>query len=223
MASATAAPTVTPSTSSEYVVSLFARSNRAANRPKADSHQKERRPKQSRKTKIAQALRHVVSADNQHPEANRRGEGQPEQEPRIRRINCLILESARQSANGAVRRACDNFEVRRDGLANCVKRKHSTPCDVIDAKFAQRLVLNRSRMAYSRRYQEINADYNRELDLVSVQGNFGRLIELTKGTEAELRRAPRPTKNSGWPRRSPGIQSRWRRWRSSRPQRDRLQ
>ena len=85
-----------------------------------------------------------------------------------------------------------DFEALRDEFVNRVKRKHSTLrdlSDVIDAKLAQMLALNPTRMDYYKRYGEIIADYNREKDRVSVEETFAQLMELAKGLDAEQRRA----------------------------------
>lgn len=51
------------------------------------------------------------------------------------------------------------------------------------------LANNPLRMDYSRRYQEIVADYNREKDRITMEETFAQLMDLAKELDAEQSRA----------------------------------
>ena len=94
-----------------------------------------------------------------------------------------------------------DFDKLREEFAAKVQRKRTALQDireVIEAKLAQMLANNPTRMDYYKRYQEIIADYNREKDRVTVEATFAALVELAAGLDTEQGVRPRrvsPTTN----------------------------
>jgi type I restriction enzyme R subunit len=85
-----------------------------------------------------------------------------------------------------------DFDKLRDEFVAKVKRKHTALHDIrelVEAKLAQMLAANPTRMDYYRKYQEIIADYNREKDRVTVEATFVKLAELAASLDAEQKRA----------------------------------
>ncbi len=85
-----------------------------------------------------------------------------------------------------------DFAKLRDEFAKKVKRKACALRDirdVVEKKLAQMLAQNPQRMDYYKKYQEIIADYNREKDRVTIEETFARLVDLSKGLDAEQKRA----------------------------------
>ena len=60
--------------------------------------------------------------------------------------------------------------------------------EIIEAKLADMVANNPSRMDYQQRYEEIVADYNREKDRVAIEETFRRLVDLAAGLDAEQNR-----------------------------------
>ncbi len=82
----------------------------------------------------------------------------------------------------------------RTEFATRVKRKASVVQDIrdlIEAKLAQMLSNNPTRMDYYARYGEIVAEYNREKDRVTVEDAFARITDYLGGLDEEDRRAAR--------------------------------
>jgi type I restriction enzyme R subunit len=85
-----------------------------------------------------------------------------------------------------------DFGKLRDEFATKVQRKRAALQDirdVVEAKLAQMLANNPTRMDYYKRYQAIIADYNREKDRTTVEQTFAELIALAQSLDAEQRRA----------------------------------
>jgi type I restriction enzyme R subunit len=60
---------------------------------------------------------------------------------------------------------------------------------VIESRLAKLLAMNPMRKDYQLRYEEIVADYNREVDRATIEATFQRLLLLTQGLSAEEQRA----------------------------------
>ena len=85
-----------------------------------------------------------------------------------------------------------DMEQLREEFAKKVHRKATTLRDIreiVEAKLAEMLSQNPSRMDYQRKYEEIVADYNREKDRVTAEETFRRLAELVEELDAEQSRA----------------------------------
>lgn len=85
-----------------------------------------------------------------------------------------------------------DFDKLREEFATKVRRKHSALQDIreiVEAKLAQMLQRNPTRMDYYRKYQEIIADYNREKDRVTVEDTFAQLVALAQTLDQEEKRA----------------------------------
>ena len=85
-----------------------------------------------------------------------------------------------------------DLEKLRDEFAGKVHRKATVLQDireVVEAKLAEMLACNPTRMDYYKRYQEIIADYNREKDRVSIEETFARVVDLMASLDAEQLRA----------------------------------
>ena len=59
----------------------------------------------------------------------------------------------------------------------------------IESRLAKLLAMNPMRKDYQERYEEIVAEYNREVDRATIEATFQRLLELTKGLSEEEQRA----------------------------------
>ena len=85
-----------------------------------------------------------------------------------------------------------DMEKLREEFAKKVRRKATTLRDIreiVEAKLAEMLARNPTRMDYQRRYEEIVADYNREKDRVTAEETFRRLVELVGELDVEQSRA----------------------------------
>ena len=85
-----------------------------------------------------------------------------------------------------------DMEKLREEFAKKVHRKATTLRDIreiVEAKLAEMLARNPTRMDYQRKYEEIVADYNREKDRVTAEETFRRLVELVEELDAEQNRA----------------------------------
>ena len=85
-----------------------------------------------------------------------------------------------------------DLEKLRDEFAKKVKRKATVVQDirdVLEAKLAQMLALNPTRMNYQKRYEEIIAEYNSDKDRASIEITFAQLLDLEKSLDEEQRRA----------------------------------
>ena len=85
-----------------------------------------------------------------------------------------------------------DMEKLRDEFAKKVGRKATALKDIreiVEAKLAEMLARNPTRMDYQRKYEEIVADYNREKDRVTVEETFRRLAELVEELDDEQSRA----------------------------------
>ena len=85
-----------------------------------------------------------------------------------------------------------DMEKLREEFAKTVHRKATTLRDIreiVEAKLAEMLARNPTRMDYQRKYEEIVADYNREKDRITAEETFRRLAELAEELDAEQKRA----------------------------------
>ena len=85
-----------------------------------------------------------------------------------------------------------DMEKLREEFAKKVRRKATTLRDIreiVEAKLAEMLTRNPTRMDYQRKYEEIVADYNREKDRVTAEETFRRLVELVEELDVEQSRA----------------------------------
>ena len=84
-----------------------------------------------------------------------------------------------------------NLEKLRDEFAKKVKRKATALKDirdVVEAKLAQMLGKNATRMDYQKRYEDIVADYNNDKNRVTIEETFRRLMELADSLDDEQNR-----------------------------------
>ncbi|XSG83890.1 MAG: type I restriction endonuclease subunit R [Methylohalobius sp. ZOD2] len=80
----------------------------------------------------------------------------------------------------------------RDEFAKNVRHKATTLQDIreiVEAKLAEMLARNPTRMDYQQKYEEIVAAYNGEKDRVTIEETFRRLSELISELDAEQQRA----------------------------------
>ena len=85
-----------------------------------------------------------------------------------------------------------DMEKLREEFAKKVRRKATTLRDIreiVEAKLAEMLARNPTRMDYQQKYEEIVADYNREKDRVTAEETFRRLVELVEELDVEQNRA----------------------------------
>jgi len=85
-----------------------------------------------------------------------------------------------------------DMERLRDEFAKKVRRKATALQDIreiVEAKLAEMLARNPSRMDYQQKYEEIVAAYNREKDRATIEETFRRLTELMGELDAEQMRA----------------------------------
>ena len=85
-----------------------------------------------------------------------------------------------------------DMEKLREEFARKVQRKATTLRDIreiVEAKLAEMLARNPTRMDYQQKYEEIVADYNREKDRTTAERTFRRLVELVEELDAEQNRA----------------------------------
>ena len=85
-----------------------------------------------------------------------------------------------------------DMEKLREEFAEKVRRKATTLRDIreiVEAKLAEMLARNPTRMDYQQKYEEIVADYNREKDRVTAEETFRRLVELVEELDIEQSRA----------------------------------
>ena len=85
-----------------------------------------------------------------------------------------------------------DMEKLREEFAKKAHRKATALRDIreiVEAKLAEMLAQNPTRMDYQRKYEEIVADYNREKDRVTAEETFRRLAELVEELDAEQNRA----------------------------------
>jgi len=84
-----------------------------------------------------------------------------------------------------------NMEKLRDEFAKKVKRKATALKDirdVVEARLAQMLGKNATRMDYQKRYEDIVADYNNDKNRVTIEETFRRLMELADSLDDEQNR-----------------------------------
>ena len=60
---------------------------------------------------------------------------------------------------------------------------------MIESRLAKLLAMNPARKDYQERYEEIVAEYNREVDRATIEATFQRLLLLTQGLTEEEQRA----------------------------------
>jgi type I restriction enzyme R subunit len=85
-----------------------------------------------------------------------------------------------------------DMEKLRDEFAKKVTRKATVIEDIrqiVEEKLAQMLARNPLRMNFEKQYQEIIAAYNQDKDRATVEETFARLMQISSGMSAELRRA----------------------------------
>ena len=85
-----------------------------------------------------------------------------------------------------------DMEKLREEFAKKVRRKATALRDIreiVEAKLAEMLARNPTRMDYQQKYEEIVADYNREKDRAAAEETFRRLVELVEELDAEQNRA----------------------------------
>ena len=85
-----------------------------------------------------------------------------------------------------------DMEKLREEFAKKVRRKATALRDIreiVEAKLAEMLARNPTRMDYQQKYEEIVADYNREKDRAAAEETFRRLVELVEELDAEQSRA----------------------------------
>ena len=85
-----------------------------------------------------------------------------------------------------------DMEKLREDFAKKGHRKATTLRDIreiVEAKLAEMLAQNPTRMDYQRKYEEIVADYNREKDRATAEETFRRLAELVEELDTEQNRA----------------------------------
>lgn len=85
-----------------------------------------------------------------------------------------------------------DMERLRNEFAKKVRHKATVLQDIreiVEAKLAEMLARNPTRMNYQRKYEEIVAAYNSEKDSVTIEDTFRRLTELLKELDAEQSRA----------------------------------
>ncbi len=117
----------------------------------------------------------------------------------LKELHRIVNEAIRTAAPGddhanglKVDLSMIDFDKLREEFANKVHRKHAALQDirnVIEAKLAQMLAKNPTRMDYYKKYQEIIAEYNREKDRATVEDTFAKLINIAKNLDEEERRA----------------------------------
>lgn len=85
-----------------------------------------------------------------------------------------------------------DMERLRDEFAKKVRHKATALQDIreiVEAKLAEMLARNPTRMDYQQKYEEIVAAYNSEKDRVTIEETFRRLTELMSELDAEQKRA----------------------------------
>jgi len=117
----------------------------------------------------------------------------------LKELHRIVNEAVRTAAPGddhanglKVDLSMIDFDKLREEFANKVHRKHAALQDirnVIEAKLAQMLAKNPTRMDYYKKYQEIIAEYNREKDRATVEETFAKLINIARNLDEEERRA----------------------------------
>jgi type I restriction enzyme R subunit len=117
----------------------------------------------------------------------------------LKELHRIVNEAIRTAATGddhanglKVDLSMIDFDKLRDEFAKKVRRKHAALQDirnVIEAKLAQMLAKNPTRMDYYKKYQEIIAEYNREKDRATVEETFAKLTNIAKDLDEEERRA----------------------------------
>ncbi|KZC37531.1 UNVERIFIED_ORG: deoxyribonuclease, partial [Rhodanobacter sp. FW104-R5] len=81
-----------------------------------------------------------------------------------------------------------NMERLRDEFAKKVKHKATVLKDIrdiVEAKLAQMLGKNATRMDYQQRYEDIVADYNNDKNRITIEETFRRLMELADSLDEE--------------------------------------
>lgn len=84
-----------------------------------------------------------------------------------------------------------NMERLRDEFAKKVKHKATVLKDIrdiVEAKLAQMLGKNATRMDYQQRYEDIVADYNNDKNRITIEETFRRLMELADSLDEEQNR-----------------------------------
>lgn len=84
-----------------------------------------------------------------------------------------------------------DMEKLRDEFARKVKHKATALKDIrdiVEAKLAQMLGMNATRMDYQKRYEDIVADYNNDKNRVTIEETFRRLMELADSLDDEQNR-----------------------------------
>ena len=117
----------------------------------------------------------------------------------LKELHRIVNEAIRTAATGddhanglKVDLSMIDFDKLRDEFAKKVRRKHAALQDirnVIEAKLAQMIAKNPTRMDYYKKYQEIIAEYNREKDRATVEETFAKLTNIAKDLDEEERRA----------------------------------
>lgn len=85
-----------------------------------------------------------------------------------------------------------NMERLRDEFAKKARRKATVLQDIreiVEAKLAQMLARNPTRMDYQQKYEDIVAAYNNDKDRVTIEETFRRLTELLSDLDIEQKRA----------------------------------
>ena len=117
----------------------------------------------------------------------------------LKQLHLIVNEAIRTQAQGKDQAEGLMFDLSRidmeklrDEFSKKVKRKATALQDIreiVEAKLAQMLARNPTRMDYQQKYEEIVEEYNREKDRVTIEETFRRLTELMTELDAEQKRA----------------------------------
>ncbi len=121
---------------------------------------------------VSELLKELHRIVNEAVRAAQRGSDQTE--PKLFDLSTIDLAKLQEEfAKKATRKATAIEDIRQ----------------LLERKLAEMLARNPQRMDFYRKYSEIVADYNREKDRVTMEDTFAKLVDLTSGLDAELRRA----------------------------------
>ncbi|WP_374601966.1 type I restriction endonuclease subunit R [Arenimonas sp.] len=114
-------------------------------------------------------------------------------------VNQAIVTTSEQTAEGGYRvEESRLFDISKIDFAKLLaefqrsKRKQTAVQSlksVIESRLAKLLAMNPMRKDYQERYEEIVADYNRDVDRATIEATFQRLLLLTQGLSEEEQRA----------------------------------
>lgn len=117
----------------------------------------------------------------------------------LKQLHLIVNEAIRTQSQGEDQADGLTFDLSRidmeklrDEFAKKVKRKATALQDIreiVEAKLAQLLARNPSRMDYQQKYEEIVEQYNREKDRVTIEETFRRLTELMSELDTEQKRS----------------------------------